>query len=858
MRNFYRTGATVALLTLLYAFSINMTAATPLTADSLAQRLMYQVWSYPQEKVYVATDRDAYTSGDTVRFRAFLVDAATHARPKQGSGYIYVELLDPFGTNVARMKIKSKNGVFAGTLPIDIDMTEGNYTLCAYTQFMENAGKDYFFRKSLPIFSHLAQKYRFETEIADGQLTARLTERASGRPVRAELILLSLPNQNSPLEEANKRSTYSTKITRKMSEAVVVKLRFDKYDKFISIPGDSKNLSLTFHPEGGYLIAGISNRLAFKALDSKGLSAEISGYIADQEGNKVADIRTEHNGMGAIDFTPAEGQSYHAVTGGLTFPIPDADSNATILSVETPDADNIAVKTAGMKRDGLKLIAQNGGVPSMAIEMTEPSIRIDRNSLGSGIVQLLLLDAEGNTLSSRMIFNHSGYLYNIPADSLPKGDYAVKALRGITPAAPGTSIVADMMLQSELNGHIENPDYYFSDRNDETDRHLDLLLLTQGWKRYDIPSVWKGHFDVPRIPLEIGGEISGQVKSRWKGAPLNNAIVMLISPQLDYAAKAFTDAEGRFSFTGLDWPDGTAFLIQAFNETGGKEHNFSIDNETFPTAEPLAVRTRKPADENLPDESTLTAGTIILDELEVNALPSREESRREMLAAMGVKTITADDIEKMKATSYEEVIWKIPGLRIINGNVVRVASNAYHSRGAVGSPVGFWVDGFRWLPSSANVGGYYPNGTTPMYSGVPVDAIPSTVPVTNNTLSEFSAIYPIHTIKSIEYYSGNASLMLGLSAAKQGGGLVFTTKEGKDLKEVHSDLFIRDFKPLGYQKARDAYRPHFIYDPTSDDTVFNAAWLPAVSDSSEIPSQEGTFVQIEGIADGFMPVFIRK
>ncbi len=75
-------------------------------ADSLARNLSYQFWSFPQEKVYLSTDRAGYVAGDTIRFRAFLVDAISHRQPENSSKYIYVDLLDPFGNKTETIKIK--------------------------------------------------------------------------------------------------------------------------------------------------------------------------------------------------------------------------------------------------------------------------------------------------------------------------------------------------------------------------------------------------------------------------------------------------------------------------------------------------------------------------------------------------------------------------------------------------------------------------------------------------------------------------------------------------------------------------------------------------------------------------------
>ncbi len=52
-------------------------SAEKLSVDSVAHRLMYQVWAYPQEKVYITTNAEEYAAGDTVRMDIRLLDAST-------------------------------------------------------------------------------------------------------------------------------------------------------------------------------------------------------------------------------------------------------------------------------------------------------------------------------------------------------------------------------------------------------------------------------------------------------------------------------------------------------------------------------------------------------------------------------------------------------------------------------------------------------------------------------------------------------------------------------------------------------------------------------------------------------------
>src|SRR5690606_13813305 len=46
------------------------------------------------------------------------------------------------------------------------------------------------------------------------------------------------------------------------------------------------------------------------------------------------------------------------------------------------------------------------------------------------------------------------------------------------------TIFSQLLLRSELKGYVEQPNYYFTDVTDEKRDHLDLLMLTQGFRRF--------------------------------------------------------------------------------------------------------------------------------------------------------------------------------------------------------------------------------------------------------------------------------------------------------------------------------------------------------------------------------------
>ena len=109
-----------------------------------------QIRNFPQEKIHVTTDRDAYIAGDTVWLRAHCVDAAT-LEPLTASRYVYVELRTTDNLLVRRIKILQRGGVYAGYPPLPATLAQDEYVLCAYTLYMRNLGGDYLFSKPLSV-----------------------------------------------------------------------------------------------------------------------------------------------------------------------------------------------------------------------------------------------------------------------------------------------------------------------------------------------------------------------------------------------------------------------------------------------------------------------------------------------------------------------------------------------------------------------------------------------------------------------------------------------------------------------------------------------------------------------------------
>lgn len=106
------------------------------------------------------------------------------------------------------------------------------------------------------------------------------------------------------------------------------------------------------------------------------------------------------------------------------------------------------------------------------------------------------------------------------------------------------NIVSELLLNSDLKGYIEDPGFYFREVNRATDRCLDLLLLTQGWTRFDVGAVAAGEFEQLDYYMERGQTISGRVKNFW-GKEAKDAQLTLLSTNMQFDVLQ-ADSTGHF------------------------------------------------------------------------------------------------------------------------------------------------------------------------------------------------------------------------------------------------------------------------------------------------------------------------
>ena len=133
----------------------------------LAILLLQTISICAQERIYIQTDKSYYAPGDTVWFRAYLIDAATNT-PVRRSRFVYIELHNQQAdTLIERMMIRGdEDGVFANALLLPKEILGGVYTLVGYTQWMRNFGAESFCYQPLTVVGgQRARGHRIPEEV---------------------------------------------------------------------------------------------------------------------------------------------------------------------------------------------------------------------------------------------------------------------------------------------------------------------------------------------------------------------------------------------------------------------------------------------------------------------------------------------------------------------------------------------------------------------------------------------------------------------------------------------------------------------------------------------------------------------
>ena len=333
--------------------------------------------------------------------------------------------------------------------------------------------------------------------------------------------------------------------------------------------------------------------------------------------------------------------------------------------------------------------------------------------------------------------------------------------------------------------------------NNESERLLDSC----SWNRYRMADVIKGECKKGKISIEKSTVIRGRVETLIGHKPIKEGVVNLISPDKGFYAVTKTDAQGRFSFEGIDFPEGTQYVLNAFTKAGKSWVKLLLDEEEFPS-----YTGQLPPFEWIGNDTTridatlaLPKGGIQMEEVNVFSHQPTYSSRSDAYARTADFSFGLRDIESIGATCLHELLRRVPSVRVELGKC--------YVRG------GTAVDGKR--PAAIAIDGIFLNDDYDL---------------DNVQMSD---------VERVDVFKGGSTVIWGAIGGM--GVISITTKKG-DFKAASVPLTnTKTFTTLGYQNPQS-------YTPNAHTPV----WLPSLRGSSFrllLPSEYSSnyHIIIEGV-----------
>ena len=499
----------------------------------------------PQEKVYLHFDNMGYFENETLWFKAY-VTRTDNGHPSDLSKVLYVELLNPTGDVLQTLKYPIDSlGMSHGEMKLDTILGSGLYEVRAYTRYMTNWGTNAVFSRVIPVFKTPKQEGDY-----------------------SDLTIVPIPyHQRLP----NRREPMDTLYVKVVDDGLYT------HDL-------NKTISVNFYPEGGDLIVGKRCRVAMLAVDDNGNPHKGNGFVMNEKGDVLASVQTDTLGRGCFELVPDTGKLTFQMRnlkkserGNVQyFSLPQAKTEGCTLCLDAVSDQMLATLqcTDGICGNMLGYVLMHNGniircdtikaVPLLEIEM-------DRQAMPEGVNQLTVFDSWGRIMAERLFFicpkpNKADSIQvvakterlkpcgkvEMELHTYPNANLSFSAMDAhtMTNGKQG-NMKTWMLLSSDVRGYIHNVDYYFEADDKKHRQDADLLMLTQGWRRYDWRLMSERYTFRKAQPIEDQFYLNGKLREYRKRNPVSNVklYVSLYNKQgQSLLGNAVTDSLGNYAF----------------------------------------------------------------------------------------------------------------------------------------------------------------------------------------------------------------------------------------------------------------------------------------------------------------------
>ncbi|HLY71353.1 MAG TPA: hypothetical protein VKR53_16580, partial [Puia sp.] len=488
----------------------------------ITQALETQYKRYPQEKIYVQTDKEVYSTGQTIWYKIY---ATVYGTPATLSKIVHVQLIDSNGKIIIQNKLPLVNGNAHGDIQVPENLATSNYQLRCFTAWMLNFDEAGVFHKIIYV-KNLSDTIRYQPEI---------------KSVHKIYEVQFFPEGGDMID--NLTANVAFKATDQFGLPVEVhgEIKDDEQtlvDSFKTFHDGMGKFS--FHPlarHSYYAVVHLPNHgeqnISMPTVKRSGISIRIIEQTMEGFTIKVVYHQTE------------PGQ-YHDIF--------------------------------------LAAYQQSGKVASYALELS-PGVNlfnISKKGFTTGILRLTFFDENKLPLAERIIFLHQKdelqlQLQKDTTSFAPKtkssftlqiggGDKNIDKTNlsvSVTDAdrvienSAAENIYSALLLSSELKGRINNPAYYFKSDADSINNALDLVMLTNGWRHFEWKQILSNQPVALKYPVEDSLFIAGRIIG-YKMHEKKEHLFKLIIQQAD-----------SIRFIGFISPDTTGrFILREYNLRG--------------------------------------------------------------------------------------------------------------------------------------------------------------------------------------------------------------------------------------------------------------------------------------------------
>ena len=535
----------------------------------------YTTEKYP-EKIYIQTDKPYYTAGENIWFNTYLVNGVTHIKTAK-SKINYVELINEQNEVIADRKLFTESLSVNGDFKLPIDLNEGTYLMRAFTNYMRNQPRDYFFKKEIPVFA-----INSDANSKDGK-----------------------ENKTTQTSELPEIGFYPEGgyLVNGINNKVAVKI---------------KDAELSANPVVGIIEDTEGNKVTdFKTFEF-GLG---TFFLKPEPAKEYRAVITTNDEI-------------------IQYPLPLPLSEGYVMNTSITDKD-VLINVTTNKKEGLKnvlIIGQQRGLP--AFDYTQEKnvstmlVKIPTVDLIEGVLDIVLFNESEKPVAERLVYINKENKISVTVKKTngfstgirDRVNMDIEIRNNLGKAVPSTfsvsitdadliepninaeNIKTYLLLNSDIRGKIKSPNYFFTAGDSiKKSGQLDLIMLTHGWSRFTWQELLQNSVRQEFKP-EDGIYISGHTINAK--SPFQNKYS---ETKLTFRKKGFyqetdnTNNIGRFSYGPFVFHDTIDVFLQAGSGLSSENPNYTDTNIKLdpPAQRPTIIpdRIANPFNQNLEIEN---------------------------------------------------------------------------------------------------------------------------------------------------------------------------------------------------------------------------------------------------------------